>query len=66
MSAELTTLMDSAEAAVYIRMSKQTLAKWRHIGFGPSYVKLGRSVFYKKSDLDAFVSSKMVDTASKV
>lgn len=58
-------LLTTEEAAVYIRMNRQTLNKWRHLKIGPSYVKLGRSVFYKVADLDAFVSASSVSAGAK-
>lgn len=59
------TLLTTEEAAEYVRMGRQTLNKWRHLKVGPSYVKLGRSVFYKVADLDAFVSASSVSTEAK-
>ena len=47
------------DAARQLMVSKQTLAKWRHLHFGPSYVKLGRSVFYRQSDIETFIQSNV-------
>ncbi|RIK83076.1 MAG: excisionase [Hyphomicrobiales bacterium] len=30
----------------YVGLSQQTLARWRHEGKGPEYVKIGRLVAY--------------------
>jgi hypothetical protein len=32
-----------------------TLAKWRHFGTGPEFVKIGNRVFYDETTLDTFV-----------
>ena len=57
MSAEPSVLLDTAEAAVYLRLAKQTLAKWRSQGRGPSYTRLGGLIFYRLSELDQFVEA---------
>lgn len=49
----------SNEAAAYLRTPCATLQWWRHIGRGPSYVKIGRRIFYRKADLDAFIGTKV-------
>ena len=52
-------LLTSAEAAEYLAgISPRTLARWRMLGTGPAYVKLGkRLVRYSTQDLDAFVEA---------
>lgn len=47
------------EAADYVGLSKSTLDKLRCFGGGPRYFKLGRAVVYAKSDLDAWLASKV-------
>lgn len=42
--------------------SRQTLAKWRHQGRGPSYLKSGARVLYKGSDLLTWLDRQRVDT----
>ena len=34
-----------------------TLQWWRTKGRGPRYTKIGRKVFYRRSDLDAFIAA---------
>ncbi|WJI14953.1 helix-turn-helix domain-containing protein [Pseudoxanthomonas winnipegensis] len=50
------------DAAKYLGCSHSTLEKMRHEGRGPRYVKLGGRVFYRKSDLDAYVEAAVVET----
>jgi predicted DNA-binding transcriptional regulator AlpA len=47
-----------AEAAKHLRLSKSTLDKLRCHGGGPTYFKLGRTVVYSVSDLDAWMTSR--------
>jgi excisionase family DNA binding protein len=44
-------LLNEKEAARFLSMSYRTLQSWRSAGEGPSYLKLGRSIRYRRSDL---------------
>ena len=48
-------LMTTREAAEYLRLKQQTLHNWRCLGSGPDFVKLGRCVRYRRSDLDQYL-----------
>jgi excisionase family DNA binding protein len=43
------------EAADYLRSSTSTLAKLRLLGQAPAFVRIGRAVRYRQSDLDAWM-----------
>lgn len=43
------------EAADQLRTNARTLERWRTTGTGPAFVKVGRRVCYRRSDLEAFV-----------
>ena len=50
------------EAAAYLGVSPSTLANWACTKkFVIPYYRAGRSVKYKKSDLDAFIESGLVE-----
>jgi excisionase family DNA binding protein len=53
------------EVAELLRLSVATLRAWRHRGKGPRFLRLGRSVRYLPSDVDAVVRASAVDTRSK-
>ena len=53
-------LMRSDAVAEYLGVQIPALEKWRQLGTGPDYVKVGRLVRYKKSALDAWVASRTV------
>lgn len=44
-------LIPSHQMSAYIGLSAQTLARWRHEGKGPGYVKIGRLVAYRAGEL---------------
>jgi len=53
-------LMSANEAAIYLQNSEAKLAKMRHDGIGPAYVKADSPsgpVRYWKKDLDAWLAS---------
>ena len=58
------TIFDTREAAARVRLSKNTLERFRVQGTGPAYVKLGGAVRYRETDLDAWLESRLTKTTS--
>lgn len=52
------------EASRYIRLAVSTLNRYRVIGGGPPFLKLGGRVFYNKVDLDAWLTRRRRDSTS--
>jgi hypothetical protein len=48
--------MGRAATARYIGCAVQTLAIWSIKGIGPRPIRIGGKVFYRKSDVDRFIS----------
>jgi len=47
----------AVEAALYLRVSRSTLAKWRMNGAGPLYHRCGpRIVYYYRDEIDAWLT----------
>jgi hypothetical protein len=44
-------------AAGYLSLSTQRLAKMRLYGGGPAFIKAGRSILYRREDLDSWLAS---------
>ena len=52
-------ILDTNGAAEYLGFKPQTLAIWRTTGrYGLPFLKLGRLVRYRKSDLDKWLASR--------
>lgn len=52
--------LDVAQAADYLRVSKNYLDKLRVSGKGPAFVRLGRrKILYRKPDLDKWVEERI-------
>lgn len=58
-------ILDTPEAAAYVRLSKPTLERLRLTGEGPRYAKLGKAVRYLRADLDAWLSSRLIRSTSE-
>lgn len=50
------------EAAKHLGVGVSTLDKMRMQGRGPRYLKLGSRIFYRQSDLDAYLEAAVVET----
>lgn len=50
--------MKTKEAAEFLLMKETTLEQWRWNGKGPRFAKMGRSVIYRKADLEAFIEGR--------
>ncbi len=59
------TYLKPREAAEYLRSSTSTLAKARMYKRGPNFVRIGRAVRYRQSDLDAWMSASVSRRAEK-
>lgn len=62
-------LLNESSAAKYLGgenspISVRTMQRWRLEGLGPKYVKLGRLVRYRQSDLDDFIQSNCLTSTS--
>ena len=60
-----TDILNTKEAANYVRLGKPTLERFRISGGGPRYCKLGGAVRYRRADLDAWLESRLVRSTSE-
>lgn len=51
---------DTKATASYIDKPERTLTQWRYLGEGPPYIKVGGSVRYRRSDVDAWLEAHTV------
>lgn len=47
-------------------ISYKILAYWRRAGIGPSYILIGRRVFYERETLDKFINASKIKTTGFV
>jgi hypothetical protein len=53
-------LLSEEEAAARLHLKPTTLAAWRHQKRGPKHFKIGRSCFYRDSDLASWIEAQAV------
>jgi excisionase family DNA binding protein len=58
-------LLTLSETAELLRLSERTLERWRVVGGGPVFCKLGKRVLYRRIDLDAWIASHVVHSTSE-
>jgi len=59
----LDELMTANDVADVLGLSTGTLANWRSLGIGPTYVKLGGRVRYRASGVNSWVASQEHESA---
>ena len=59
------SVLDTPEAAAYVRLSPVTLERMRLVGNGPRYAKLGKSVRYRQTDLEEWLESRLIRSTSE-
>jgi hypothetical protein len=59
-------LYPEGNAAAELNLSPKTLQAWRVSGCGPRFVKLGRRVFYRASDLRSFIEANTFQSTAEV
>lgn len=60
----MTPLLTPDEVSDYLGVPLGTLANWRYQGRGPAFVRLGRHVRYRATDVAEWISSLVVHEAS--
>ena len=58
-------LVDETEAADILTVKKQTMSVWRLRGCGPRFVKIGKCVRYRLSDLHAYIDCRTVSNTAQ-
>ncbi len=57
-------MLTRQEAATYLGISAQLLARWACNAYGPAYYKLRGRTVYRLRDLEAFLNSRRREAAS--
>ncbi len=55
-------ILTDVEVAIRLGVSRFTVRSWRLKGFGPRFLKLGRAVRYRSSDVDEYERQALVET----
>jgi hypothetical protein len=55
-------LLTERETSPLIRTPVKTLQAWRPLKKGPRFVRIGRRIFYTRSEISRFIEDNLVDT----
>lgn len=58
------SLLTPQELSEYLQVPVATLYQWRHRGEGPAASRIGRHLRYRRSDVDAWVTSRASGSAA--
>jgi excisionase family DNA binding protein len=58
-------MLTTHEASVYLRLGCRTLERLRLQGTGQKFIKIGKSVRYRETDLQEYVASRVVRSTSE-
>ena len=53
-------LLTTKEAAAFLKLAPITLAKWRAQKRGPTWTRTGRTIKYRRRDLEAYLKKNAV------
>jgi predicted DNA-binding transcriptional regulator AlpA len=56
-------LISERETAALLFQRPTTLTAWRHENRGPAYLKIGRAVRYRRSDVNAWLGARRREPA---
>jgi len=58
-------LLSTEEVAEILRRPPRTLRQWRYLGEGPRYLKIGVTVRYRTSDVEAWIKAQERDPVGR-
>jgi predicted DNA-binding transcriptional regulator AlpA len=59
-------LLDETKLAARLGVTRSTLQSWRYAGKGPRYIKIGKFVRYRSTDVDAYLRAQTRGTMTIV
>jgi excisionase family DNA binding protein len=58
-------LLTTKEAADYFRIQPNTIEQWRVKGQGPKFVKIGRCIRYRPTDIKDYLDQMLVSSTTQ-
>jgi excisionase family DNA binding protein len=59
------TWVDTKKAAEHLGIHRDSLRRFRRVGGGPPFTRIGRSVRYRLEDIDAWMRSRMAKSTAE-
>jgi predicted DNA-binding transcriptional regulator AlpA len=58
-------LLTQRQAAEMLCLSERTLERFRVSGFGPKFLRLGKSIRYRPDDVERWIAGRVVGSTSE-
>ena len=58
-------LLTTVEAGAFVRLSRRTLEDYRTKGTGPTFRRLGKKIYYRTEDLNAWIDDRAFTSTSE-
>lgn len=55
-------LMSQEDLSALVCVTKETLREWRRLKQGPDFVRVGKSVFYRRQDVENWIAANVVQS----
>lgn len=55
---EADELLDTADVARWLKVSKRTVESWRNAGTGPRFISVGRHIRYRRAAITAYLDEQ--------
>ena len=52
--------MSQDDLSALLSLTKETLREWRRLKQGPSFVRIGKGVFYRRQDVQDWINGNVV------
>ena len=62
----MTPLLNEIEAAKQLCLTTHTLRKWRWLGKGPNFIKIGSAVRYEQEEITTFIGKSLKKSTSEL
>ena len=59
-------LIPDTNAAPELGVSVATLRVWRRRGIGPRFIRIGRSIRYRRADIEEYLAKRTVETSEAI
>ena len=62
----MTPLLNEIEVAKQLCLTTHTLRKWRWLGKGPNFIKIGSAVRYDQEEITTFIGKNLKKSTSEL
>jgi excisionase family DNA binding protein len=56
--------VSTKQLAAQLGLTEVTLCQWRHRGQGPAFIRMGRTVRYRRTDVESWLAARTVGASA--